>query len=94
MQDLAGLLPLLIVVVLFWFLLVRPARNRQRQVLELQRSLQVGQRVVTAAGLHGTIAELTDREVVLEAAPSGALLTFDRQAVMRVVESREPGTQP
>lgn len=84
MDQLGALLPLLVIVVLFYFMLLRPSRNQQRRVRDVQQSLQPGTEVITTAGLHGTIVEVGDRDVVLEAMPGGARLRFERQAIVRL----------
>lgn len=83
-NDLLGLLPLLLIVVFFYLLLIRPARARQREALQLQRSLSVGQEVMTTSGLYGRVSAIEDEVVVLETAP-GVTSRWSRAAVARVV---------
>lgn len=92
MEQLASLLPLLLIVAVFWFVLLRPARNQQQRLRRVQQSLQVGTRVVTSAGLHVTVVEVHDRELVVAAMPSGVELTIERQAVVRVLDDAGPET--
>jgi preprotein translocase subunit YajC len=81
----AQLFVVLLVLVLFWFVLMRPARNQQRRVQELQHDLVVGEEVVLSSGIFGIICSLEDGRVKLEVAP-GTVLTVARQAVVRKVE--------
>ena len=85
MSEFAPLLPLLAIFVLFWLLVIRPASRRQKAVVALQDSLQVGQRVMLTSGVFGTIASLTDERVHLEVAP-GLQLEVARAAVAKVEE--------
>ena len=80
----AQLLPLLLITAVFFFLVIRPARARQREALELQRSLRTGQQVLTTAGLYATVVALEDDVVVLETAP-GVTSRWARAAVARVL---------
>ena len=57
------LLPLLFFFIVIYFLLIRPAQTRQKQVKTMLEALKPGDRVVTSGGLIGTIVGL-DREVV------------------------------
>jgi preprotein translocase subunit YajC len=91
MEQLTGLLPFILIFVVFWLLIMRPARNRQRQLMAVQASLQPGTRVITTAGLHATVHSVENDTVVLEVAP-GVLSRYTRQAVARVVE--EPPAAP
>ncbi|MGQ7297686.1 preprotein translocase subunit YajC [Quadrisphaera sp. KR29] len=75
---------LLIPIALLLWLVLR-GRKQQRAVSDLQASLAVGQRVMTASGLYGTVVEVGDTTVDLEPAP-GVRMTWARAAVARVVE--------
>jgi preprotein translocase subunit YajC len=85
METLVGLLPLILIVAVFWLLIMRPARARQREVMNVQASLQPGARVLTTAGLYATVHSIENDSVILEVAP-GVLSRYTRQAVVRVVE--------
>lgn len=84
MADVTPLFTLLMLVLVFWLLAVRPAKRRQQAHRLLIDSVEVGQRVVMASGLHGTVTDLVADEVRVEVAP-GVVLTFDRGAILRTV---------
>jgi preprotein translocase subunit YajC len=72
----------------FYFLLIRPQRNRQRQQQALVASLQVGDEVMTNGGIFGTIVDIDDDEgiVTVEIAP-GTRIRMLRQGIsQRFVE--------
>jgi preprotein translocase subunit YajC len=75
-----------ILLVLFVVLMFNSQRKRQRAFSQMQSSLQVGQDVVTTAGLHGTIVELDDEVVVLETSP-GQTMRWERRAIGRVLDT-------
>jgi preprotein translocase subunit YajC len=52
-------------VVVFYFLIIRPQRRRAKSQQELVSSLQPGQEVRTIGGIHGTIVSIDDESVVL-----------------------------
>ena len=56
-------------MVAFWAIVMRPARNQQKRVQQLQHELEVGDEVVLSAGIFGTIRSLNDGRVELEVAP-------------------------
>jgi preprotein translocase subunit YajC len=80
---LGQLLPLVILVVLFWLLIIRPARNRQRQAQQTQSSLRAGQSVLTTAGLYATVSGVEDNAVLLDVAP-GVTCRYAKAAVARI----------
>ena len=75
---------LAVLVGLFYVLIMRPQRNRQRKVAQTQSQVMPGQRIRTTAGMYGTVISGDDRDVVIEIAP-GVQVTMLRRAVMEVV---------
>lgn len=75
---------LAVLIGLFYFLIMRPQRNRQRKAMATQSQVMPGQRVRTTAGMYGTVVSGDDRDVVLEIAP-GVQVTMLRRAIMDVV---------
>ena len=69
MNDLAALLPLVAILALFWFMVVRPQQRRQKAVVALQQSIEVGQRVMMSSGIYGTVRSIDDERARLEIAP-------------------------
>ncbi len=65
-QQWVGLLPLLLLGLIFYFLLIRPQQKRQKQHRIFLESLKKGDEVVTAGGLCGKISGITDNYVTLE----------------------------
>jgi preprotein translocase subunit YajC len=63
-----GLVPILLMFVIFYFLLIRPQQKQARKQQEFIRNLKVGDRVVTTGGLHGEIKGLTETTMTLEIA--------------------------
>ena len=88
MPAYAQLLVILVAMIGFWAIVMRPARNQQRKVQQLQQDLEVGQQVVLSAGIFGTIRSLTETRAEIEVAP-GTVLTVARQVVVRRVEDLE-----
>ena len=85
---------LIIILVLifgvFYFLMIRPQRNRQRQVMQVQNTVMPGQRVRTTAGMYGTVTAVEDGDVVIEVAP-GVEIRYLKRAIMDVLsDAPEP----
>ncbi|WP_168218616.1 preprotein translocase subunit YajC [Nocardioides eburneiflavus] len=85
MNDLAALLPLVAILALFWFMVIRPQQRRQKEVVALQNSIQVGQRVMMSSGVFGTVVSLTEDRARLEIAP-GTQIEIARAAIAKVDE--------
>ncbi|WP_424641093.1 preprotein translocase subunit YajC [Embleya sp. AB8] len=85
MDPLTLLLPVIIVVV-FYFLIIKPGKARQRQAMETQNSLVPGAEVRTIAGLYATVTEVEDDSVILEVAPD-VHCRFVKTAIAAVLTS-------
>jgi preprotein translocase subunit YajC len=57
---------LILMFVIMYFFMIRPQNKKQKEIAEFRRSLQVNQQVITAGGVHGTIKEINDNDVILE----------------------------
>lgn len=84
MESLAQFLPFLLIIVVFWFLVIRPARNQQKKLAQTQASVEVGSEVMLGSGFYGRVVEIGDETLQLELAP-GTAVRVARQAVVRVV---------
>jgi preprotein translocase subunit YajC len=83
MENLSGLLPLLLMFVLFYFLLIRPQKNKQKAIMKMQSELKKGDKIVTIGGLHGTVDAIDESTVVIITGDE-TRLTYDLQAVREV----------
>ncbi|WP_349408003.1 preprotein translocase subunit YajC [Pseudalkalibacillus sp. SCS-8] len=87
MEGLTGLLPIILMFVIFYFILIRPQQKRQKKTAQMQASLEKGNRVITIGGFHGTIEAIDeDNNTVVLRAGDGSKLTYDRAAVRETVD--------
>jgi preprotein translocase subunit YajC len=84
----SGFLIIIIVLGLAWFVLAVPARRRRSSHEAMQESVGVGDEVITAGGIHGTVREIVDDLVELEIAPS-VVVKLDRRAIAAVATEVE-----
>jgi preprotein translocase subunit YajC len=77
-----------VLVVVGYFLIIRPQQKRTKEAKELQATLQEGSRVMMSGGIFGTIRHMGDKQVVVEVSP-GVELTFVRQAIIRPLKDDE-----
>lgn len=66
--GIAQFMPLIILLVIFYFLLIRPQQKRAKDHKEMVNNLKQGSRVITSGGIHGTISSLDETTVTLEIA--------------------------
>ena len=80
-------LPILAMVGIFYFLLIRPQRQQQKRQEEMRNSLSKNDKVVTLGGIHGIITGITDRTVTVKV-DDGVSIKFDRSAVSQVLTEK------
>ena len=88
MDNLSTLLPILLIGVVFYLLIMRPARNRQKKQQQMMSTLQAGSRIMTTAGIFGTVVEIDDENASIEIAP-GVVIRVVKAAIGRVLDEPE-----
>lgn len=82
---LSGPLPMLILLfAVFYFLLIRPQQQRQKKQKEMISSLEKGDKVVTAGGIHGLITGVKDNTLVVKIADN-VKVEINRSSVSKVL---------
>ena len=75
------LLPLVPIFAIFYFLVMRPARTKQKATQAMLEALKPGDRVVTSAGIHGTVVALAEDIVQLRIADN-VKVDFSKSAII------------
>lgn len=83
-NPIVSLLPILLLVAVFYFFMIRPQRNRMRQHQDLLSALGLGDEVETIGGIYGTIRSMDDESYMLEISP-GTTVRVSRGAVRRKI---------
>jgi preprotein translocase subunit YajC len=90
-NPVVAFLPLLLMGVVFYFLLIRPQSQRRRAQMQMQSDVQVGDEVITTAGIYGTITEIDDDFgiVTVEVAPNTDIRMARAAIAQRLVDDDE-----
>lgn len=91
-MDPGPLIFLAAIAALFWFLLIRPQRQRQVAHRTMVSELGLGDEVITAGGVFGRVRSIADDHILLEIAP-GTEIRLAKEAVATIV-SRENEPAP
>ena len=83
------ILLLVLLVLVFWFLILRPMRKRQQQFTKTQNSIEAGSRVMLASGIFGDVVSMDDETLELKISPE-TTVTVLRQAIARVIAPEQP----
>ncbi len=85
---LGGLVPMLLIIGVFYMLLIRPQQKRQRELQQTISELKTGDRVVTTGGIIGTITTVRDTSFLIRSADK-SILEISRTAVAGIEEEEK-----
>ncbi len=85
------LMPVLLVVmvVVFYFVMIRPQKKQEKQIAEMRDSLAVGDEVVTIGGIIGTVLIIKDDKIMIETGNDRTKLTILRSSVKTVLKDED-----
>lgn len=79
-------LPMILIVAVFYFLMIRPQRKKDKKVKDMLSNLKAGDRIVTIGGIYGTIKGLRENDVILNVGRGDTEIVFARWAIRNVEE--------
>ena len=79
-------LPMIALFAVFWFILIRPQRKKDKQVKEMLNNLKAGDRVCTIGGIYGTITGIKDDTVTLSVGRDNMNMVVARWGIRSVEE--------
>lgn len=74
-------LPIVLIVVVMYFILIRPQRKRDKEMQKMRNSLQVGDEVTTSGGIIGRVVSLREDTVVIETGSDRSKIRIKRWAI-------------
>ena len=80
------MLPFLFMIVILYYVMIRPQQKRQKEQVAMANALKTGDRVVTASGIHGMISNVKDRTVIVKVADN-VKLEMEKSAITNVVKA-------
>ncbi|MFA5419759.1 MAG: preprotein translocase subunit YajC [Bacteroidales bacterium] len=75
-------LPLILIMVIFYFFMIRPQVKKQKELKKFRESLAKGDKVVTTGGIYGKVAEIKDTYILLQV-DENVKLRVDKSAVVK-----------
>ncbi|MDI9520070.1 MAG: preprotein translocase subunit YajC [Bacillota bacterium] len=79
-------LPMILIIAVFYFLMIRPQRKKDKKVKEMLANLKPGDRICTIGGIYGTIKGLREDTVMLSVGKQDTEMVIARWAVRNVEE--------
>ncbi len=81
--------PIVVILLVFYFFLIRPENKRKKETAQMRDSLKVGDKIVTIGGIVGRIVKVKDEEVFLETSTDKNKLVVKKWAVSSVEKAAE-----
>ena len=76
--------PLILIFVIFYFMLIRPQRKKDKEAKKMLENLKVGDRICTIGGIYGTIVRIKDDVLTIEVGEQKTQMMIARWAVRNV----------
>jgi preprotein translocase subunit YajC len=76
------------IIAIFWFMILRPQQKKQKQHQQMLDSLKKGDKVVMSGGMHGSIAGMDDKTVLVQVADN-VKMKFEKSAISAVIREAE-----
>lgn len=80
MQQIGQFLPMLLIIVVFYFFMIRPQMKKSKDHKKYVEELKKGDKVITTSGIHGKIVELNDTTFLVEV-ESGTKIRFEKSSI-------------
>ena len=86
------MLPLLLLIPLMYFVMIRPQQKRQKQWQQMLSSIKTGDKVTTAGGIRGIILSIKDDAIIIRVAPDNLKIEVAKSAIASVTTQEESGS--
>lgn len=84
MESLMGLLPFVLIIAVFYFLIIRPQQKRQKERQKLLDSVQKGDKIITSGGIHGVVEGIEDKTLLVKIADN-VKVKMERSSVATII---------
>ena len=88
-NPLMSFLPLVLIIVVFYFFMIRPQMKRQKETRKFREGLAKGDKVVTTGGIYGKITEIKETTIILEVAKD-VQIKVDKNGIIKDMSDAQP----
>ncbi len=86
-NPLIQFVPFIFIFLIFYFLVIKPERKKQQQLVDMRKNLKKNDEVVTAGGMHGTVTSVKDKTVILRI-DENVKAEFDKEAIATILKQQ------
>jgi preprotein translocase subunit YajC len=80
MEQISGFLPMLLIIVVFYFFMIRPQMKKAKDHKKYVEELKKGDKVITTSGIHGRIVDMNETTFLVEV-EGGTKIRFEKSAI-------------
>jgi len=80
MEQIGGFLPMLLIIVVFYFFMIRPQMKKAKDHKKYVQEISKGDKVITTSGIHGRIVDLNESTFLIEV-EGGTKIRFEKSAI-------------
>ena len=88
-SGLMSFVPQILIIVVFWFFMIRPQMKRQKELKNFRDALKKGDKIVTTGGIYGKVLEIGDYYIIMEVEGQNRL-KVDKSAVIKDMTDATP----
>ncbi len=81
-------LPFILIIVVFYFFMIRPQQKRQKELNNFRDNLKKGDSVMTSGGVYATVHKVVGNKIELEIA-QGVIVTYDKSAILSSMADKQ-----
>lgn len=89
MQGIGAFLPLVLLVVFFYFFIMRPQNKQKKEIQAMRENMKPGDEILTIGGFYGVIYAIDDENIVLEMLPDFNKAMIVKSAVSKVIKRED-----
>ena len=90
---LATFIPLILMIVVFYFLLIRPQKKRDKEVQKMRENIEIADEIVTIGGIIGRIVSIKEDTIVIETAGDRSKIRLARWSIQQNITATERAAQ-
>ena len=84
MENLMAFLPMILMIALLYFLMIRPQQKKQKEEQKMRNSLRVGDELTTIGGIKGRVVAIKEDTITIETGADRSKLQFEKWAIQTV----------
>ena len=89
-NSMMSFLPIVLLFVVMWLFFIRPQSKERKKMEEMRKALKKGDKVITTAGIIGTITTIEDNSnIITVRTGSTTFIDFDKSAIVRVMNAED-----